>query len=320
MARNRTIKPKFFDDVKIGRISRDARLLYIGLWVFADDMGVVPGDSVWLKSRVFPYDQIQVQQFEKWMNELVINGFICLLSYKGERFIYLPTFTRHQVVNRPNYEDLNIPKDLLDKEKDKIHGAITEQSLNNHGTFTEASYTVLDREKEALDGFPLQPSSLISEKETIKEIKENTPYGVLKKNEKSGLEILEIPSPPGSAPPPSPRIDYSAIMRDFNARFAGVLPAVTVMTEKRKAAVKARIGEHGMDSIAKVFDNIATSGFLKGHNDRNWKADFDWVFRPTNYVKILEGNYAKIGYGRKEQRQFGNTRPGDFTGKGYTDI
>lgn len=325
MARNRTIKPKFFDDVKIGRISRDARLLYIGLWVFADDMGVVPGDSVWLKSRVFPYDQIQVQQFEKWMNELVINGFICLLSYKGERFIYLPTFTRHQVVNRPNYEDLNIPKDLLDKEKDRIHGAITEQSLNNHGTFTEASYTVLDREKEALDGFPLQPSSLISEKETIKEIKENTPYGVSKKNEKegradTGLTASENTPPPGSAPPPSPRIDYSAIMRDFNARFAGVLPAVTVMTEKRKAAVKARIGEHGMDSIAKVFDNIATSGFLKGHNDRNWKADFDWVFRPTNYVKILEGNYTSTNYGREKQQRFGATPPDDFAGKGSTKL
>ena len=164
------------------------------------------------------------------------------------------------------------------------------------------------------------------------DIKENTPNGVSKKaadapfptptdipfsdseNPESGLKTLEETPPPGSAPPPSPRIDYSAIMRDFNARFAGVLPAVTVMTEKRKAAVKARIGEHGMDSIAKVFDNIAASGFLKGHNDHNWKADFDWVFRPTNYVKILEGNYTKTGYGRKEQRQFGNTRPGDFAG------
>lgn len=139
-------------------------------------------------------------------------------------------------------------------------------------------------------------------------------------NPESGLKTSEEIPPPGSAPPPSPRIDYSAIMLDFNTRFAGVLPAVTVMTEKRKAAVRARIGEHGMDSIAKVFDSIAVSGFLKGHNNHNWKADFDWVFRPTNYVKILEGNYTKTGYGRKEQRQFGNTRPGDFTGKGYTDI
>ena len=118
MARIRSIKPKFWDDIKIGRLSRDARLLYIGLWSFSDDIGVVIGDSIWLKSKVFPYDQIQVQQFEKWIKELVINGFICLLSYDEERFIYLPNFTRHQVITRPNTEDLNIPKELIERLTD----------------------------------------------------------------------------------------------------------------------------------------------------------------------------------------------------------
>lgn len=148
MARIRTIKPKFFDDVKVGRISRDARLVYIGLWVFADDIGVVIGDAVWLKSKIFPYDQIQVQQFEKWMNELVINGFICLLSYNGERFIYLPNFTRHQVINKPNTNDLNIPKVLIDNEKERIHVSITEQSGNTTVSFQELSGLIIGKGKE----------------------------------------------------------------------------------------------------------------------------------------------------------------------------
>ena len=135
MARIRTIKPKFWDDTKIGKLSRDARLLYIGLWTFSDDIGVVVGDSIWLKSKVFPYDHIQIQQFDKWIMELVRNGFICLLSYKDERFIYLPNFTRHQVINRPNVSELNIPKELIDNNKDKI----TEQSLNHHGEIIELS-------------------------------------------------------------------------------------------------------------------------------------------------------------------------------------
>ena len=57
MARIRTIKPQFWDDLKIGRLSRDARLLYIGLWNFADDLGVVIADPAWLKSKIFPYDK-----------------------------------------------------------------------------------------------------------------------------------------------------------------------------------------------------------------------------------------------------------------------
>ena len=138
MARIRTIKPKFWDDSKIGKLTRDARLLYIGLWTFSDDLGVVIGDAIWLKSKIFPYDQIQIQQFEKWITELVTNGFICLLSYKGERFIYLPNFTRHQVINRPNIDDLNIPKELVDNNKDKF----TESSLNHHGEIIELSLSI----------------------------------------------------------------------------------------------------------------------------------------------------------------------------------
>lgn len=251
MARIRSIKPKFWDDTKIGRISRDARLLYIGMWNFADDIGVVIGDSIWLKSKIFPYDQIQIQQFEKWMNELVINGFICLLSYRGERFIYLPTFTRHQVINKPNHEDLNIPKNLIDSIKETI----PEQSRNNPVSFTEQSVLIIGEGNG--DGYipPTAPPDECHEDEQCE------------------------------------NIDYRKLMDTFNRMFAGKLPKVSSMTDNRKKAVKARASENGKSSIMKVFENILKSPFLLGNNDRNWRCDFDWIFRPTNFLKILEGNY-----------------------------
>ena len=43
----------------------------------------------------------------------------------------------------------------------------------------------------------------------------------------------------------------------------------------------------------KVFDLVLNSPFLLGENNRNWRADFDWIFKPSNFVKILEGNYLK---------------------------
>lgn len=144
MARIRTIKPKFWDDLKIGKLSRDARLLYIGMWNFADDCGVVIGSAIWLKSKVFPYDQLQMQQFEKWIKELEINGFIYLFSYMNEEFIYLPTFSRHQVINKPNFEDLNIPKTVLDK----LLKESGNQSRINHGIITEQSVPIEEEEIE----------------------------------------------------------------------------------------------------------------------------------------------------------------------------
>ena len=271
MARNRMIKPKFWDDTKIGRLTRDARLLYIGLWNFSDDIGIVIGDSVWLKSKIFPYDQIQIQQFEKWMNELVINGFICLLSYKGERFIYLPNFTRHQVINKPNYEDLNIPKCLIDRAKENIHLLITEQSRNTTVSFTEQYVTKIEVERE----------------------EEYPPYN----------------SPQGEVPPQesneSDKINYNALMDTFNKMFSGKLPEVTTMTDKRKKAIRARATEHGKEAIMTVFNNVSQSAFLLGHNNQNWRCDFDWIFRPTNFIKILEGNYngARISKNQQDSEQ-----------------
>ena len=87
------------------------------------------------------------------------------------------------------------------------------------------------------------------------------------------------------------KINYNALMDTFNKMFGGKLPKVTIMTDKRKKAVKARVAEYGKEAIMTVFNNVSQSAFLLGHNNQNWHCDFDWIFRPTNFIKILEGNY-----------------------------
>lgn len=104
-------------------------------------------------------------------------------------------------------------------------------------------------------------------------------------------EPEENPSPPGSAPPPSPRIDYNAIMQKFNTALAGKIPRIEKMTDARKRAVNARVKDFGPESVDKVISIVAASDFLHGRNKSDWCADFDWIFRPANYAKILEGNY-----------------------------
>lgn len=53
-----------------------------------------------------------------------------------------------------------------------------------------------------------------------------------------------------------------------------------------------RIKEHGEDAVFKAIDNIRHSSFLRGQNDRGWTITFDWFVKPSNFVKVLEGNYA----------------------------
>jgi len=145
MARIRTIKPEFWDDLKISKISRDSRLLYIGMWNFADDLGVIIGNSIWIKSKVFPYDQIQIQQFDKWILELVQSGFISLFSHNGEEFYYLPNLTRHQVINRPNLDKVNVQQSDLIK---------IINSRNDHGTILDETLTLKGEERKGKDITP----------------------------------------------------------------------------------------------------------------------------------------------------------------------
>ena len=145
MPRIRTVKPEFWDDEKLAKLSRDQRLLYIGLWNFADDIGVISGNPLWIKSRIFPYDQIQVQQFEGWMNDLVKHGFISQFSYNAEDFYYLPNLTRHQVISRPNYKSLKVPIDALIKIIEPLDINVDSlkeinSSSNIHGAFNDQSY------------------------------------------------------------------------------------------------------------------------------------------------------------------------------------
>ena len=57
-----------------------------------------------------------------------------------------------------------------------------------------------------------------------------------------------------------------------------------------------------IDDFRTVFENAEASSFLKGGNDRNWTANFDWLIKDSNMAKVLEGQYIDKPkrYGRKE--------------------
>ena len=102
-----------------------------------------------------------------------------------------------------------------------------------------------------------------------------------KVEEKKALLSLATPS----------SINFEKLMDYFNNSFNGKLPTIVSINKKRKDAIHARASEYGKEAIFKVLKKVEASPFLLGHNEQNWRCDFDWIFRPTNFVKILEGNY-----------------------------
>ena len=96
------------------------------------------------------------------------------------------------------------------------------------------------------------------------------------------------------------RVDCQQVVDLFHA-LCKSFSSVRSLTDARKKAIKARLKTYSLEDFKTVFENAEKSAFLKGANDRNWTATFDWLIKDSNMAKVLEGNYAdKPKRGRKE--------------------
>lgn len=71
------------------------------------------------------------------------------------------------------------------------------------------------------------------------------------------------------------------------------LTQIKKLAGKRLAATKARIKEYNKEEFIKAMRSISESSFLMGDNDKGWTITYDWFVAPSNFVKVLEGNYIK---------------------------
>ena len=62
-------------------------------------------------------------------------------------------------------------------------------------------------------------------------------------------------------------------------------------TSVRYKNLVSRINEHGVDTVIKTINSVQNSDFLKGNNERGWTVTFDWIVKPTNFQKVMEGQY-----------------------------
>lgn len=103
MARIRTIKPEFWASEQIANCSRDARLLFIGIWTFCDDAGIHPASSKRIKMQVFPADNISDEQVKAWVEELLSQKLIEEYTVVGQAF-WQVTGWHHQLIKKPCYK------------------------------------------------------------------------------------------------------------------------------------------------------------------------------------------------------------------------
>ena len=89
-------------------------------------------------------------------------------------------------------------------------------------------------------------------------------------------------------------VDFVGLMNFFNRTMeeaGAIIPRCKSCDGKRREFVRARIREHGLDAVYEMITKASRSDFLNGKSRSGWIADFTWLFRPSNFQKVLEGNY-----------------------------
>ncbi len=93
--RIRQIKPAFWNDSRLSRLSERTRLFYIGLWMIADDGGWFLWDAAQVGSELYSYERpaSRERRATAMLGELVEAGRVKLLDC-GHGTV--PTMTAHQ--------------------------------------------------------------------------------------------------------------------------------------------------------------------------------------------------------------------------------
>ena len=85
-------------------------------------------------------------------------------------------------------------------------------------------------------------------------------------------------------------INYQKIVNMYNDTCVS-FPKITKLSDSRKKTIKARMNTYSYDDFQTLFSKAEASDFLKGKNNRDWQANFDWLIKDSNMAKTLDGNY-----------------------------
>ena len=141
--RIRSIKPEFWESESLGRVSREARLLFIGLFSCCDDVGRARASSRLLASRLFPYDDDAFKRLPGWIAELEKQGCIRIYVVDGESYLDLPKWANHQKIDKPSASKLPSFDDVREDSREFENNSLGTGNGNREEEQGEDSATVV---------------------------------------------------------------------------------------------------------------------------------------------------------------------------------
>lgn len=141
--RIRTIKPEFWRSDDIAALAIEDRLLFIGLWSYVDDSGVGEDKLAAICADLFAPDmEVDAQEVfarvQRGLTELSVRGLIIRYTVQGKRYLAIPTWKKHQRINRPSKSRFPGPEQAdspSEQAKQRCSCKVNEGSLSPHANY-----------------------------------------------------------------------------------------------------------------------------------------------------------------------------------------
>jgi hypothetical protein len=276
VARARNIKPGLYKNEDLAECSIWARYLFPGLWMLADREGRLEDRPKRIKGELLPFD---AQDVEPLLRELEARSFLIRYQIDGSRYIQISKFSQHQ---SPHYSE--------------------KPSAIKPPLLPEFESDIKDRDSEkcgCIKGGAQPPDSLIPDSLIPDSLNKPFPSTV----------VEGAPDGASSGPPDCPHERLIALYHELML----ANPRVEEWNDTRRGLMRARWREKAAprgrhpgyanveDGIAfwrRFFAYCAESRFLTGQADPSpgrppFVATLEWLIRPTNFAKVVEGNFHR---------------------------
>lgn len=238
---------------------------FVRLIMKVDDYGRFSADVRLLKSNLFPLkSDIRDSDISRWITACEKAGLITVYKVASKSYLQIENFKQQLRQKTTKYPS---PDECIANDTQVHSNSESIAHLKRNETEVET-----ETENEGEGEKYLPPPNLDQESLFPEEKKDNS----VNTDEKERKKVAQKKE--------SEIVDY------FHEK-CKTLPRVQVLSDKRKTSIKNRLNDHGEEKVLKVIEMAGDSKFLSGDNPKNWTADFDWIFNPTNFIKIMEGNY-----------------------------
>lgn len=280
----RMIDCGMWQNERFAEMPMGARLLQIGMINHADDQGRLKANPAWLRAQIFPYDSMEVDMIQSWLEMMSENETIILYTVAGKQYAQLVNWWKYQSLQYAQPSQFPRP----DGWQDRIRKTVTKGFIATCNWVTVDGTPLADTcdmdgntintggKQSPIQRPPTTPSSPSANGHSPESSPESSPEGTIL-TKLNRIELNKIETKTDAAGADSDSGDSSLSLSGWQEVMRAYESNIGSFTAMSSELVRASTEEHGatvvVDAITEaVKQNVRKWSYVDGILKR-WKAN-----------------------------------------------